>query len=60
MPDQDFPKDTSADGTTGQVILVGGDPGADDLITVRGLDRLPAADVRIEPGQPYPERLPAC
>jgi siroheme synthase len=31
----------------GQVILVGGGPGADDLITVRGLDRLLAADVVI-------------
>jgi uroporphyrin-III C-methyltransferase / precorrin-2 dehydrogenase / sirohydrochlorin ferrochelatase len=29
----------------GRVILVGGGPGADDLITVRGLDRLLAADV---------------
>jgi uroporphyrin-III C-methyltransferase len=29
----------------GQVVLVGGGPGADDLITVRGLDRLMAADV---------------
>jgi len=47
MPDQGSPKDTSADGTTGQVILVGGGPGADDLITVRGLDRLLAADVVI-------------
>ena len=47
MPDQGSPKDTSADGTTGQVILVGGGPGADDLITVRGLDRLMAADVVI-------------
>ena len=32
---------------TGRVILVGGGPGADDLITVRGLDRLMAADVVI-------------
>ncbi len=32
---------------TGRVILVGGGPGADDLITVRGLDRLLAADVVI-------------
>jgi len=31
----------------GRVILVGGGPGADDLITVRGLDRLLAADVVI-------------
>jgi uroporphyrin-III C-methyltransferase len=31
----------------GSVILVGGGPGADDLITVRGLDRLLAADVVI-------------
>jgi uroporphyrin-III C-methyltransferase len=31
----------------GRVILVGGGPGADDLITVRGLDRLMAADVVI-------------
>ncbi|SHH09956.1 adenosylcobinamide kinase /adenosylcobinamide-phosphate guanylyltransferase [Jatrophihabitans endophyticus] len=30
---------------TGRVVLVGGGPGADDLITVRGLDRLLAADV---------------
>lgn len=34
-----------ADRVTGRVILVGGGPGADDLITVRGLDRLMAADV---------------
>jgi uroporphyrin-III C-methyltransferase len=33
--------------STGRVILVGGGPGADDLITVRGLDRLLAADVVI-------------
>ena len=33
--------------TTGLVVLVGGGPGADDLITVRGLDRLMAADVVI-------------
>ncbi len=32
---------------TGRVILVGGGPGAEDLITVRGLDRLMAADVVI-------------
>jgi uroporphyrin-III C-methyltransferase len=32
---------------TGRVVLVGGGPGADDLITVRGLDRLMAADVVI-------------
>ncbi|GAB2473896.1 uroporphyrinogen-III C-methyltransferase [Jatrophihabitans fulvus] len=32
---------------TGHVTLVGGGPGADDLITVRGLDRLLAADVVI-------------
>jgi uroporphyrin-III C-methyltransferase len=31
----------------GLVVLVGGGPGADDLITVRGLDRLMAADVVI-------------
>jgi uroporphyrin-III C-methyltransferase len=31
----------------GRVILVGGGPGADDLITVRGLDRLMGADVVI-------------
>jgi uroporphyrin-III C-methyltransferase len=36
-----------ADRTSGRVILVGGGPGADDLITVRGLDRLMAADVII-------------
>jgi uroporphyrin-III C-methyltransferase len=36
-----------AKGVTGRVILVGGGPGADDLITVRGLDRLMAADVVI-------------
>jgi uroporphyrin-III C-methyltransferase len=36
-----------ADRVTGRVILVGGGPGADDLITVRGLDRLMAADVVI-------------
>jgi uroporphyrin-III C-methyltransferase len=29
----------------GRVVLVGGGPGAEDLITVRGLDRLLAADV---------------
>jgi uroporphyrin-III C-methyltransferase len=34
-------------GPAGRVILVGGGPGADDLITVRGLDRLLAADVVI-------------
>lgn len=38
----------------GRVILVGGGPGAEDLITVRGLDRLMAADVvisdRLGPG----------
>jgi uroporphyrin-III C-methyltransferase len=33
--------------TTGRVVLVGGGPGADDLITVRGLDRLLACDVVI-------------
>jgi uroporphyrin-III C-methyltransferase len=32
---------------TGNVVLVGGGPGADDLITIRGLDRLLAADVVI-------------
>jgi uroporphyrin-III C-methyltransferase len=32
---------------TGLVVLVGGGPGADDLITVRGLERLTAADVVI-------------
>src|SRR5258707_1687776 len=31
----------------GLVVLVGGGPGAEDLITVRGLDRLMAADVVI-------------
>ena len=31
----------------GRVVLIGGGPGADDLITVRGLDRLLAADVVI-------------
>jgi uroporphyrin-III C-methyltransferase/precorrin-2 dehydrogenase/sirohydrochlorin ferrochelatase len=36
-----------SDGTTGCVVLVGGGPGADDLITVRGLDRLMAANVVI-------------
>jgi sirohydrochlorin cobaltochelatase len=43
-----------ADGRTGRVILVGGGPGADDLITIRGHDRLMAADVviadRLAPG----------
>jgi uroporphyrin-III C-methyltransferase len=41
---------TTADVSTavaGRVILVGGGPGADDLITVRGLDRLMTADVVI-------------
>jgi uroporphyrin-III C-methyltransferase len=33
--------------SAGLVVLVGGGPGADDLITVRGLDRLLAADVVI-------------
>ncbi len=33
--------------STGVVVLVGGGPGADDLITVRGLNRLMAADVVI-------------
>jgi uroporphyrin-III C-methyltransferase len=37
----------SAGVPAGRVILVGGGPGADDLITVRGLDRLMAADVVI-------------
>src|SRR6478672_10976518 len=32
---------------TGNVVLVGGGPGADDLITLRGLDRLLVADVVI-------------
>lgn len=32
---------------TGRVVLVGGGPGAPDLITVRGLDRLMSADVVI-------------
>ena len=32
---------------TGNVVLIGGGPGADDLITIRGLDRLLAADVVI-------------
>jgi uroporphyrin-III C-methyltransferase len=36
-----------AGASTGRVVLVGGGPGADDLITVRGLDRLLAADVVI-------------
>jgi uroporphyrin-III C-methyltransferase len=36
-----------ATGECGRVILVGGGPGADDLITVRGLSRLLAADVVI-------------
>jgi uroporphyrin-III C-methyltransferase len=36
-----------ADCVPGRVILVGGGPGAEDLITVRGLDRLMAADVVI-------------
>jgi siroheme synthase len=36
-----------ADRVPGRVILVGGGPGADDLITMRGLDRLMAADVVI-------------
>ena len=36
-----------ATGGMGRVILVGGGPGADDLITVRGLGRLMAADVVI-------------
>jgi uroporphyrin-III C-methyltransferase len=39
------PDDVAA--VTGRVILVGGGPGADDLITVRGLDRLMTADVVI-------------
>jgi uroporphyrin-III C-methyltransferase len=43
-----------ADGSSGRVILVGGGPGADDLITIRGYDRLMAADVviadRLAPG----------
>jgi uroporphyrin-III C-methyltransferase len=38
--------DPAAD-RSGRVILVGGGPGAEDLITVRGLDRLMAADVVI-------------
>jgi uroporphyrin-III C-methyltransferase len=37
----------SVPGGRGRVVLVGGGPGADDLITVRGLDRLLAADVVI-------------
>jgi uroporphyrin-III C-methyltransferase len=37
----------NAVGSGGRVILVGGGPGADDLITVRGLDRLLGADVVI-------------
>ena len=37
----------AAGAPTGLVVLVGGGPGADDLITVRGLDRLMAADVVI-------------
>jgi len=36
-----------ADRVTGRVVLVGGGPGAEDLISVRGLDRLMAADVVI-------------
>ena len=45
----------AAGAPTGRVVLVGGGPGADDLITVRGLDRLLAADVVIH------DRLaPAC
>ncbi len=40
-----MPDDAAA--VTGRVVLVGGGPGADDLITVRGLDRLMAADVVI-------------
>ena len=36
-----------ADRGPGRVILVGGGPGAEDLITVRGLDRLMTADVVI-------------
>lgn len=36
-----------AEPQAGRVILVGGGPGADDLITVRGLDRLLEADVVI-------------
>jgi uroporphyrin-III C-methyltransferase len=37
----------AAGAPAGLVVLVGGGPGADDLITVRGLDRLMAADVVI-------------
>jgi siroheme synthase len=48
-----MPEDISP-AATGRVILVGGGPGAPDLITVRGLDRLLAADVvisdRLGPG----------
>jgi uroporphyrin-III C-methyltransferase len=40
-----MPDDVAA--VTGRVVLVGGGPGADDLITVRGLDRLMSADVVI-------------
>ncbi len=40
-----MPDDAAA--ATGRVVLVGGGPGADDLITVRGLDRLMSADVVI-------------
>jgi len=40
-----MPENAASD--CGRVILVGGGPGADDLITVRGLDRLLAADVVI-------------
>jgi uroporphyrin-III C-methyltransferase len=41
------PASAPSQGGRGRVVLVGGGPGADDLITVRGLDRLLAADVVI-------------
>ncbi len=47
-----------ADRVTGRVILVGGGPRAADQITVRGLDRLMAADVVIT-GDKMPTTLAA-
>jgi uroporphyrin-III C-methyltransferase len=41
------PDRAAVPGPAGRVILVGGGPGADDLITVRGLERLLGADVVI-------------